>query len=956
MNSAYLKNTTAINSLAGGVKPIVIVATGYSNNSISQMIDNGVVTQLTIQTPIPSGPASNGAVLAQQPSIKTLDQYGNGVATTISVTATVAAGTWRIGGTTTVAASGRISTFTNLTASSDALENGATIIFTSPGLTSITSTAFTIPAPIAAPAVTAAVGATVDAAFVMTFTDVPAWRTAISSITVGGTTLASGAYNTTVAGQITFTPSASTLLQSNGTKSIVIYSTGYASRTVSQAIGVGAVSATTSTASIDANLSSGATRTVTCTAKDQYSNLVSGYVFNYDATITDLTVTTNESYTFNGGGNDATVSDVVLGATNGSGVITFTVQLPVTIDSGDGIVIQVQLNNGATNVGADFGNVLVAQTITFGALANKVNGEDPFTLTATSDSGLPVSYSSSDTNVATVSGNTVTIVGVGTTTITASQAGDGSYTAATSVPQSLNITTTPNYTVSSNTNISTLITSATSDIAVSSGFTLTVNSNKLIHDLTVEPGAKVNFSGAYTLSTVGNVILKADKDNISSSLNLGSGALSISGASKFLKTMDITRWYFMSFPSNIAVNNITFTGGYSYTLGTDYFIKYYDGDSRIENLGASSNWKNVSPGSTLNAGEGYIFGIASAIAADREVIFPLSNTDVQTESARLVNVTAHGEGVTTNLLGNTVGANHKGWNLVGQPYISKLAGAGVGSVELPYLVIYNGSGYDSYAKADVTTINPFTSFFVQANATLATTAVSFDLSSRQSLPSSVKNDTIDKVRFYFQTATGIDNTNLVLGNNQTTAYEIGRDMEKWITTGTTKPQVYTMQGGINYAFNALPIANVQNLPLGVYTNSTSMATISTDATQAANLSGLLLTDVNTGITTDLLTSNYSFTANAGTNNARFLISAQRTSTENVKISTELPYCSIIAGKLLINNLQSKSKILVFDAFGRFIASEIANNTSLEMQLPAKGVYIIQIIDDNSTICQKVICK
>ena len=165
-----------------------------------------------------------------------------------------------------------------------------------------------------------------------------------------------------------------------------------------------------------------------------------------------------------------------------------------------------------------------------------------------------------------------------------------------------------------------------------------------------------------------------------------------------------------------------------------------------------------------------------------------------------------------------------------------------------------------------------------------------------------------------------------------------------------------MQGGINYAFNALPIANVQNLPLGVYTNSTSMATISTDATQAANLSGLLLTDVNTGITTDLLTSNYSFTANAGTNNARFLISAQRTSTENVKISTELPYCSIIAGKLLINNLQSKSKILVFDAFGRFIASEIANNTSLEMQLPAKGVYIIQIIDDNSTICQKVICK
>src|SRR5690348_13486821 len=71
------------------------------------------------------------------------------------------------------------------------------------------------------------------------------------------------------------------------------------------------------------------------------------------------------------------------------------------------------------------------QTITFNPLANKTYGDAAFPLGATSSSGLTVSYSSSNTNVATVSGNTLTIVGAGSTTITASQAGSDNYNAAT---------------------------------------------------------------------------------------------------------------------------------------------------------------------------------------------------------------------------------------------------------------------------------------------------------------------------------------------------------------------------------------------------------------------------------------------------------------------------------------------------------------------------------------------
>ena len=77
------------------------------------------------------------------------------------------------------------------------------------------------------------------------------------------------------------------------------------------------------------------------------------------------------------------------------------------------------------------------QTITFNALSDKNYGDEPFTLNATTNSGLSVSYISSNPQVAIVTGNKVTIVGAGSTTITASQEGNTDYLAATSVSQVL---------------------------------------------------------------------------------------------------------------------------------------------------------------------------------------------------------------------------------------------------------------------------------------------------------------------------------------------------------------------------------------------------------------------------------------------------------------------------------------------------------------------------------------
>src|SRR5690606_30743635 len=79
------------------------------------------------------------------------------------------------------------------------------------------------------------------------------------------------------------------------------------------------------------------------------------------------------------------------------------------------------------------------QTITFGALADRIYGDAPFALTATASSGLSISYSSSDNNIASISGNVLTIHQTGDVEITASQNGNDAFLTATPVMQSLHI-------------------------------------------------------------------------------------------------------------------------------------------------------------------------------------------------------------------------------------------------------------------------------------------------------------------------------------------------------------------------------------------------------------------------------------------------------------------------------------------------------------------------------------
>ena len=76
------------------------------------------------------------------------------------------------------------------------------------------------------------------------------------------------------------------------------------------------------------------------------------------------------------------------------------------------------------------------QTITFGPISDRTTASVNFNVLATASSGLPVTFSILS-GPATINGSTIQITGPGTVVVQASQAGNGNYTAATPVTQSL---------------------------------------------------------------------------------------------------------------------------------------------------------------------------------------------------------------------------------------------------------------------------------------------------------------------------------------------------------------------------------------------------------------------------------------------------------------------------------------------------------------------------------------
>jgi len=521
-------------------------------------------------------------------------------------------------------------------------------------------------------------------------------------------------------------------------------------------------------------------------------------------------------------------------------------------------------------------------------------------------------------------------------------------TSGTPTLASLNLTETSEVTVSGTGVVTFDADKTVRSVTADTGGNIVVSNPLIVSEgVTVAPNATLNLSN--TLSIGGDLTLKADQTS-TFSVKVGS-PMTITGNVKFLKTMDDTQWYFMAFPCNVALSGIKVNGS-PLDLGTNFFIKYYSGSNRASN-GTGANWiPVVLADDHLIANQGYIFGLPDEVGLGQNVsviTFPLDRDVVKSEAAsRTLAVNYYGtlSNVATNL----------GWNLIGQPFLSKYASQ---DGDVLNLYRFNGSTYDFYAKNtfNLPEVNPFEAYFTQVNSSLQSSGLTFGLNERRLVHASVAVNQSDLVRLNFSTATGSDKTYLIMDDLQSTSYQIGEDLEKMIATGTTIPQVYSVLGGINYANNALPVYNVQSLPIGFYTQTGGNTTISVDATKAASLSKLLLTDNGTSpaTVTDLLVSNYTFTAAAGTNNTRFAITAQRITTEIDKFdSNDALQLSIVNCQLSIKNLSDNATVRVYDALGRMVVSKNANSNLMQIKLNARGIYTVQLQSGTTISTRKVI--
>jgi hypothetical protein len=197
-----------------------------------------------------------------------------------------------------------------------------------------------------------------------------------------------------------------------------------------------------------------ATITATFTPSDA-TNYVSGGTVSQSVTVakgaqsalsvtsTSGTYGTAVSLATSGGSTSGTVTYVVAdgsasGCAESSGSLTSTSAGTCSVTAtmaGDDDYLSV--SSPATTV--TFAKA--SQSITFAhpASGGATYGDAPIPVAPTSDSGLTVTLTSSDTSVCSVSGGGVNLVGAGTCTITASQAGDDDYLAATDVVRTFTV-------------------------------------------------------------------------------------------------------------------------------------------------------------------------------------------------------------------------------------------------------------------------------------------------------------------------------------------------------------------------------------------------------------------------------------------------------------------------------------------------------------------------------------
>lgn len=388
------------------------------------------------------------------------------------------------------------------------------------------------------------------------------------------------------------------------------------------------------------------------------------------------------------------------------------------------------------------------------------------------------------------------------------------------------------------------------------------------------------------------------------------------------------KWYFISLPFNIRISDII-PGN-----NAKYAIRYYDGANRAVN-GTGGNWENYSPTDTIMAGTGFIY----QTSLDGITRFtPMDEESKQYIASDKMFVKELSENPSTR-------NSNKGWNFIGNPWQAYFNNHAL-NFTAP-ITVWNGSTYVAYSLIDDDyAIKPNEAFFVQCPEEI--NSISFPITGRQ-MTSVITSQSGSSARMFSDKMSNrqlidiviskdslTDKTRVVVNENALEKYETDIDASKFFSMDSNVPQIYTFDSAeTEYAINERPLRDGV-VQLGFVAPEYGIYTISLHRNDARVV---LLTDNETGVTTDLSMSEYEFRADQGTWNTRFTLklkNSEETSIESVDSNIKQAVYAIDGGIVVE---ASDEHVTIFSVDGRKVAEQVVKG-SAAIELSA-GTYLVK---------------
>lgn len=498
------------------------------------------------------------------------------------------------------------------------------------------------------------------------------------------------------------------------------------------------------------------------------------------------------------------------------------------------------------------------------------------------------------------------------------------------------------------------------DVVILNGATLTkvpdgtTGDISQVRDLKIYQGGKLVVPEDEGLNeynyTVNSLAFRRQEDEVATANIQGGLSINETKAVYLDMRIDPTNWHYFALPYDCNVSDITFSTGDPAVLGTDYLLKWYNGEKRAATQ-AGGCWEMVGASSVLRKGIGYIVALPGDGIIKKELRFPMANAVIVEEKdgdgKDVSGIYAYGGDKSMT----EVRANHRGWNLLGNPYLlsytSDIADpimtgyivedhstdpwdghykfAEDSRSTLRYIVEPQDNGWSEYKQKAIIdySMKPFTCYFVQVGGNPSDEqGVHFNLAKVNRSPVRRAPEEYEDVEDTHPVWCAVDLTNskgeqdettLLISNDFTDDYDIMNDLVKMrgdyyqYAQITTKPVLASRNNEGEMAFNALPDSSaVAGVPLNFFSAYSGSYTIAYNNKfdRDNEVKEVKLLDAKTNKWYDLMSAPYEFTSDRVNNTDRFVLSV-RVERKQKQIATGLEDIGAYKGdkprKVLINS-------------------------------------------------------